>query len=206
LRSVYSQATILVHLVNNFALMSNLEADDEYGNSVEQPAPVEPYDMCVKLASDFHPQAGVTGKRIEVDRSAFERAFGDRNLLVMPHLTRQAITNLILNALKYGDSKTKIVIDALRTAPAYGIRVASQGIPIGESERELIFGRNYRGVEARQRVPAGTGIGLYLVRHIMKRQDGNVELETRGRHSAFVLLFPARAAVEGSSGADTVRG
>lgn len=205
LRSVYSQSTILVHLVNNFSLMSNLEADHEYGNSLSKPSPVQPYDLCVKLASDFRPHAAITGKKIKVDKEAFESIFGHSEMIVMIHLTRQAITNLILNALKYADSKTTIVIEALRLNKYYGIRVASQGIPIEEGEKELIFGRNYRGSEACQKVPAGTGIGLFLVRHIMRLQSGQVHLVTRGRYSAFTLLFPDRSVVEGEKHADTIR-
>src|SRR6266481_55466 len=57
LSSVYSQATILVHLIKNFTLMSNLEADHELGQFREQPEPVDPMLLSINLVNDFQPQA-----------------------------------------------------------------------------------------------------------------------------------------------------
>ena len=62
LSSVYSQAGILVHLVKNFALMSNLEADEQLGQMRNQ----EPTDLMllgINLANDFQPQAAEAEKK-----------------------------------------------------------------------------------------------------------------------------------------------
>src|SRR5205823_493960 len=47
LSSIYSQATILVHLIKNFALMSNLEADLELGQFREPLEPVDILRLCI---------------------------------------------------------------------------------------------------------------------------------------------------------------
>jgi len=71
LSSVYSQATILVHLIKNFSLMSSLEADHELGQFREQPEPVDPMLLSINLVNDFQPQAYDQGIRIDVDNESF---------------------------------------------------------------------------------------------------------------------------------------
>src|SRR5712664_2956404 len=61
LSSVYSQATILVHLIKNFALMSNLEADHELGEFRDKPDKIDILLLCINLANDFQPQAVESG-------------------------------------------------------------------------------------------------------------------------------------------------
>src|SRR5260370_21452847 len=74
LSSIYSQATILVHLIKNFALMSNLESDLELRHFREQPAPVDILRLCINLANDFQPQAAESEKKILVDEDSFAEA------------------------------------------------------------------------------------------------------------------------------------
>jgi signal transduction histidine kinase len=92
LRSVYSQAGILVHLIKNFALMSNLEADEHLGQMRNQ----EPTDLmllAINLANDFQPQAADVEKKIVVNEVSFTRAFGTRKVLVERNLVAQARTS-----------------------------------------------------------------------------------------------------------------
>src|SRR5882757_8860280 len=63
LSSIYSQGTILVHLIKNFSLMSNLEADHELGQFRDQPERVSPLRLAINLAGDFEPQAAETSKK-----------------------------------------------------------------------------------------------------------------------------------------------
>jgi signal transduction histidine kinase len=71
LSSIYSQATILVHLIKNFTLMSNLEVDHELGQFREKPEKVDLLRLCINLASDFQPQAADKDKKIVVDDDSF---------------------------------------------------------------------------------------------------------------------------------------
>ncbi len=69
LRSVYSQATLAVHLAKNFNLMSNLEADHALTKLKE---PLQEINLCqllVNLADDFQPLAWDQDLRIGVEES-----------------------------------------------------------------------------------------------------------------------------------------
>src|ERR1700730_12985619 len=105
LSSIYSQATILVHLIKNFALMSNLEADLELGQFRERPEPVDVLRLCINIANDFQPQAAESEKKIVVDEDSFRKALQDKRVQMVKNLIAQAVSNLLENAVKYADSR-----------------------------------------------------------------------------------------------------
>jgi signal transduction histidine kinase len=190
LSSVYSQATILVHLIKNFALMSNLDADQELGQLRNQ-IPVDLTRLAINLANDFQPQARDVEKTVTVDDTSFLRVLGLHNVSGEKNLIAQAISNLLENAVKYGEPRSGIVVHA-KKVEGCAVCVTSKGIPVREDEKGRIFERGIRGTEAKQRVPAGTGIGLYLAQRVMQLHQGRVAVETNGRESTFMLIFPTK--------------
>ncbi len=189
LRSVYSQATILVHLIKNFALMSNLEADEQLGQMRNQ-EDVDVMLLAINLTNDFQPQAADQGrKKIEVDDDSFKTVLKTRKVKAEKNLIAQALSNLLENAVKYADAESKIVIRAEKV-DGFGVSVISVGLPITEEEKKRIFERGERGAIARKQVPAGTGIGLYLASRVMKLHQGTITLATEGKTSCFTLVFP----------------
>ena len=189
LSSVYSQAGILVHLIKNFALMSNLEADEQLGQMRDQ-QPTDLMLLAIKLANDFQPQAAEGEKKIAVDEVSFRRVLGNRKVLVEKNLVAQATSNLLENAVKYSDSHITITIQANKIGENVGLSVTSLGLPIDEGEKPKIFERGFRGAAAKRRVATGTGIGLYLANRVMSLHDGQITVSTKGRESTFTLVFP----------------
>lgn len=190
LSSIYSQATILVHLIKNFALMSNLEADLELGQFREQPQRIDVMPLAINLASDFRPQAQDAGIKINVMDESFQQVFGTQKLEIEKNMVAQAMSNMIENAVKYADRETFIKISACSRAEAIGVAVESFGIPISDADKQRLLERGFRGHSAMQKVPAGTGIGLYLAARVMKFHGGEIHVEVKGRMSRFELLFP----------------
>jgi two-component system phosphate regulon sensor histidine kinase PhoR len=191
LSSVYSQATILVHLIKNFALMSNLDADLELGQFREQPENIDCLRLVINLANDFQPQAHEVGLDVKVDNNSFTKVFGAKLLQIEKNMVSQAVSNIIENAVKYSDRGGSIKISAVSGNRKVGIQVESMGIPITHQEKEKLFERGFRGQSAKQKVPAGTGIGLYLASRVMKFHGGSIEIDTQGRLSRFIFLFPS---------------
>lgn len=196
LSSIYSQATILVHLIKNFALMSNLEADHELGQFRERPEAEDVFRLCLNLADDFRPQAEDMNKKILVDESSFRDALQDKDVLMVKNLIAQALSNLLENAVKYADELSTIVIRAERapsghkTGDALIVSVVSIGLPVSQEETQKLFERGFRGTTARQKVPAGTGIGLYLAKRIMTLHQGAIGVQSKGKQATFRLIFP----------------
>ena len=190
LSSIYSQATILVHLIKNFALMSNLEADHELGQFREKPEPINMLALAINLVNDFQPQGLDRGLKIDIDQDSFHKAFGKKPLLIEKNLVAQAISNILENAVKYADSETTIKVSASAVSNTVGIMIDSKGIAIKDAEKANIFSRGFRGTAAKQKVAAGTGFGLYLASRVMQFHGGRIAVETDGKLSRFVLIFP----------------
>lgn len=197
LSSIYSQATILVHIVKNFALMSNLEADHELGQFREQPEPIDMMMLAINLSNDFQPQAHDMDIKIKVDDNSFLKVFGSQQLEIEKNLVAQAISNIIENAVKYAERDTDIRISACTKEDGIGIQIESLGIPISAEEAKNIFDRGFRGHSAKQKVAAGTGFGLYLASRVMKFHGGTIKLETNNHISKFTLVFPHSRLVRG---------
>ena len=196
LSSIYSQGTILVHLIKNFSLMSNLETDNELGQFRNSPERVDPFRLAVNLANDFQPQAAEGGKKFDVDEPSFERILHGRKLLAVKNLVAQALSNLLENAVKYADLKTAIRVEAVNVhivegaKAQFGIAVRSVGLPIYGDEVKKLLNRGVRGTTAQQRIPAGTGIGLYIANRIMAIHQGTIYIQAKGKESSFTLVFP----------------
>lgn len=196
LSSIYSQGTILVHLIKNFSLMSNLEADHELGQFREQPERVDPLRLAINLANDFQPQAAEKAVKIDIDELSFNTILGKHSLLAVKNLIAQALSNLLENAVKYADLKTSIEVKAAsvqivqNAKLAFGISVRSVGLPISPDEVKTLLNRGVRGTAAKQRIPAGTGIGLYIANRIMSIHQGTVFIQAKGKESVFTLVFP----------------
>jgi len=90
------------------------------------------------------------------------------------HLLSQALANLLDNALKYAGSG-EIEIRAINRNGRAVLEVADRGAGIPEADRETVLARFVR-LEASRTTP-GNGLGLSLVRAIVRRHGGSVVLE-----------------------------
>jgi signal transduction histidine kinase len=202
LSSIYSQATILVHLIKNFALMSNLEADHELGQFRDYES-VDLFALCINLSNDFQPQAADAQIKISVDEGSFIAALQGKRAKVVKNLVAQAVSNLLENAVKYSEYKSEILIFAERVeagdSPAFILTVRNEGIPINREEVPKLLDRGFRGSTAKSKVPAGTGIGLYLAKRVMNIHKGTVGIRTSGKESNFRLIFPLSTLVLGGN-------
>ncbi len=105
---------------------------------------------------------------------------------------RQALINLLDNAIKFSPEGTRI--DVILRAPdpgAWEIAVRDQGPGIDPAEHEVIFERFHRLGSELRRETQGAGIGLSIVRHIAQAHGGRVELKSKpGEGSEFTLVLP----------------
>ncbi|WP_288859405.1 sensor histidine kinase KdpD [uncultured Flavonifractor sp.] len=101
----------------------------------------------------------------------------------------EALFNVVDNAVKYTPAGGRVTLSAVPLGQFCRVDVSDTGIGIPEEEQGRIFGRFYRGGAVR--AEEGVGIGLYLVREILRRQGGYVKVASRpGQGTTFSLYLP----------------
>ncbi len=102
---------------------------------------------------------------------------------------RQVIANLLDNAVKYTGAEGNIKIQVSRRGDEVLIEISDSGIGIAEEEIENIWDRLYRGDRSRSK--PGLGLGLSLVRAIVRAHDGTVTARSQaGQGSQFTISLP----------------
>jgi heavy metal sensor kinase len=111
-----------------------------------------------------------------------------------PGVLRQALVNVLDNAIKYTPRKGSIHVAVKEQASGEGvIEVQDTGPGIPGIHRERVFERFYRVDQGRSRSAGGTGLGLATARWAVEANGGRMELESvEGSGSIFRIVLPAR--------------
>ncbi len=99
----------------------------------------------------------------------------------------QVVTNLLLNALKYGRGRP-IKVLAREHGPLVKLEVSDQGIGVSTEDVQRIWGKFERAVPANY---GGLGLGLFIARQIVEAHHGHVDVESvPGVGSTFRVMLP----------------
>ena len=99
-----------------------------------------------------------------------------------PDALRRVVINLVNNAVRYAAHRGQRRASGRARPPGRPVArivVEDDGPGIPEAERERVFDRFYRVQESRSRETGGTGLGLPIVRDIVRNHDGRVQLAAR---------------------------
>jgi heavy metal sensor kinase len=113
-------------------------------------------------------------------------------------LLREALQNIVHNAIRYTPTGGRVTIRCQGRQNAAVIEVEDTGEGIAPEHRARVFERFYRVDKARARAEGGAGLGLAIARAAVERHGGRIELEsTPGKGSLFRIVLPAGAAERG---------
>ena len=108
-------------------------------------------------------------------------------------LMREALINLLENAIKYGVDNSTVIISVKRKSNKILIDIENKGEVIPEKERDRIFNRFYRVDKSRSKKTGGTGLGLAIVKHISIVHNGTIEVhKSDGNTTVFRLTLPVK--------------
>lgn len=126
---------------------------------------------------------------------ALRFAAGPHEITVLgnPVELRTVVANLLENAVKYSGQERKILVEI--TTPDVDtvlLRVQDNGVGIARAELKRIFKRFYRVLSRSTDQVKGTGLGLFIVRSIVRRHGGEAFAESpgEGRGSTFTVRLP----------------
>jgi signal transduction histidine kinase len=108
---------------------------------------------------------------------------------------KQALANLVDNAVKYSGERRRLRVSAGRRGDEVTLEVADEGIGIPAAETQRIFQKFYRVGRSETQGRRGSGVGLALVKHIVEAHGGRVSVESRpGAGSRFTVHLPLKMA------------
>jgi signal transduction histidine kinase len=126
------------------------------------------------------------GQRIDIDGNAGLIVSADRLVL------RQAIVNLLDNAIKYSPKNTRIVVRIDFSAPGRAsMDITDEGPGIPYEHQPYVFDRFYRVDQARTRESGGAGLGLAITRWAIEAHGGKIDLASKhGTGTTFHVSLP----------------
>lgn len=204
--------------ISNILVYSQLLEEDcadpqmrEYGTVIRQQGEKLQFllDSLVKISRlengiiQTVPQKGELGELACQVKSLMEQKAGEKqiSLEVKPgkekvyawfdrKWTREALMNLVDNAVKYTSSGGKVTLEVVSYSLFSRIDVRDTGIGIEEEELPEIFQRFYRSRDVLSE--EGVGLGLYLAREIVRSQGGYIKVSSKkGEGSVFSVLLPS---------------
>ncbi len=105
---------------------------------------------------------------------------------------RQALINLLTNAIKYSPNDKVIEVVLKRQRSGVLLSFKDYGVGIPQAEQRQIFNRYYRTKNIRKKRSEGLGLGLYITNQIVKHYHGKLWVKSRpAKGSTFYLFLPA---------------
>lgn len=177
-------------LIRDLMSLSRIEAE-------KFEPPQEPVDfgaIVTELVSQLRQADSTRGADLVLDITANARpVVGDTGQL------RQLASNLIANAMKYGRAGAPVQV-SIGTSPSdamLSFTVADKGDGIAPEHLPRLTERFYRVDSGRSRSVGGTGLGLSLVKHIVDRHRGHLEIRsTVGEGTTISILLPLAKDIE----------
>jgi len=182
---IQESAEDTLHLIDNLlssaASTAQVQADS---------APVDVAALAQWVVHSFEPQAERKNQTLHC--SVPEAACvvtGDKRKL------REAIANLVSNALKYSPSGEAVDVTVDRQAETILVAVSDPGPGLSENDQQRMFAPFQRLSPTPTGDESSSGLGLYIVKQIVDLHEGDIEVEsTLGVGSTFTLRFPITTA------------
>ncbi|MFC7246581.1 sensor histidine kinase [Catellatospora aurea] len=155
-------------------------------------------------ALEYHRSAVDIGELLDSCRSAHQPAAAavavDLAVTAEPALLvhadagrlRQAVGNLVTNAVRHSPAGATVTLSALRLGHTVQIRVTDRGCGIPAEDQARVFHRFWRADRARTRATGGSGLGLTIARQITADHGGTIALVSEpGQGTTFTVSLPA---------------
>jgi len=121
------------------------------------------------------------------EREALEKRVGDRR----GERLQQVVVNMVANAVKFSAEEGTVQVELRRDDRFVEIVVEDHGVGIKREFLPYVFDRFWQA-HTRAGRPGGLGLGLSIVRHIVERHGGSVDVssEGEGKGATFIVHLP----------------
>lgn len=177
------EADRLNKLVEDLLLSARLE--NAYQFHQEPLDLTELTERIVKRTQQQQPEANIA-LNIQAEVPSVQ---GDRQAL------SSVVTNLLENALKYSGEAPQVSVELYAAGDQVVLEVKDQGIGISGADKKRIFEKFYRVGSEDTRRTKGTGLGLFIVRELVRAHQGSIKVsDNKPSGTIFTVSIPAQAA------------
>jgi PAS domain S-box-containing protein len=143
-------------------------------------------DIVHNVVDSLNPVAANKGLAMDVDLPRnLPLIFGD------PTLLRQAVANLVDNAIKYTPSGGQVRVKVFTENGKFAVAVSDTGVGIAPADQAHLFEKFFRVRQRGSTQVKGSGLGLAIVKSIVERHGGRVWMESKlGKGSTFYMEVP----------------
>jgi two-component system, OmpR family, sensor histidine kinase BaeS len=179
--SLLEEAVLLQYLVNDLQDLAEADA----GTLALHPEPIDARDLVDQVTAAHQGRADEQGVTL---RAATR---GRLDLTADPARLRQALGNLVANAVRYTPPGGEVTVLGRRADGCVVLEVTDTGAGIDAGDLPHVFDRFWRADKSRSRHTGGSGLGLAIVRHLTEAHGGHVSAESvLGRGSTFRIVLP----------------
>ena len=181
LEQMQQQGQRMTALINDLIILSKLETDES--EIYQQPVSIHP--MVSTIIAEA--KALCENRNIEFTQAGAENIV----LMGIEKELRSAVSNLVVNAVKYSEDGCKIDVITEVSDDEVKISVKDNGVGIDAKHIPRLTERFYRVDDGRASSTGGTGLGLAIVKHVLLRHDAELVIHSRvGHGSTFNCVFP----------------
>jgi two-component system, OmpR family, phosphate regulon sensor histidine kinase PhoR len=185
LEIVRKNAMRMARLTEDLLVLARVESGEQKLNL----QPATPRELLEDAVETFKDRAASRGIELSVMNTATSAVAVDRDAI------HQVLSNLIDNALKYGDGGGKVLVGACETEEGVQFYVRDFGSGISSEHLPRLFERFYRVDKARSHESGGTGLGLAIAKHVVRAHSGTIYVESELNHgSTFYFTLPRQPA------------
>lgn len=179
------RSSMLLELLDDILLLSFRQSSRD----VYHMKPIHLSAVIQEAIDDLHTRAQKKNIKIDVQiPKDFPQVFAD------PQALGEVFSNLLNNALKYSSKQSMIKVSAEQKGDFVEIDVSDAGIGIASEDLLKIFDEFYRAPNAKSCKVEGTGLGLNIVKEIIKAHQGSLEVQSElGKGSTFTVSLPKKS-------------
>ncbi|MEU8800027.1 ATP-binding protein [Spirillospora sp. NPDC048819] len=179
--SLVEEATLLQHIVDDLQQLALADV----GKLRLHPEPVDVAALVEQIATVYRVAAEAAEVALAVEVT------GRPHLDADPVRLRQAVGNLLANAVRYTPAGGRVSLRAYGDGDDVLIEVADTGPGIAPEHLPHVFDRFWRAEKSRSRQTGGSGLGLAIVRQLAEAHGGSSAVRSEpGRGATFTLRLP----------------
>lgn len=180
--SLQEEAKQLHHLIDDLGLLALADA----GALRMHPEETDAVELASRVVAAHQAAANSEGLTLSLE------AGGPITVIADPKRLRQALNNLVSNAVRYTPSGGTVIVTVRSVDGDTIFAVTDDGPGIPAEHLPQVFERFYRVEQSRSRATGGSGLGLAITRQLVEANGGEVTAESAGgKGSTFTIRIPA---------------